>query len=90
MNPSDVIVDDETYDIQDIKDEPDLSDVVNELLTMLLDPVEDVGLYAFLHCDGPYWRLIGHMTRSNLKSLPPPLLTPEEVPLKSLPSTSSF
>ena len=56
---------------------------------MLLDPANEAGLYAFLLCDGLYWRLIGHLTSFNLEPPTPPLLTPEEVDLKSLPSTSS-
>ena len=89
MKPTDVVVDDDTSDILDMKDEPDLSDVAKELLTMLLDPANEAGLYAFLHCDGLYWRLIVHLTCFNLEPSTPPLLTPEEVDLKSLPSTSS-
>ena len=89
MKPSDVVVDDDTSDILDMKDEPDLSDVVKELLTMLLDLANEAGLYAFLLCDGLYWRLIGHLTRFNLKPPSLPLLTPEEDDLKSPPSTSS-
>ena len=89
MKPSDVAVDEETSDILDMKDEPDLSDVVKELLTMLLDPANEAGLYAFLHCDGLHWRMIGHLTRFNLESSTSPLLTQQEVHLKSILSTSS-
>jgi len=83
------VVDEETSDILDMKDEPDLSDVVKELLTMLLDPANEAGLYAFLHCDGLHWRMIGHLTRLNQESSTPPLLTKQEVHQKSILPTSS-
>ena len=83
MKPTDVVAAyDDTDDILDMRNEPDLSDVVKKLL----DPPEETGLYAFLLCDGLNWRLIGSF---NPESFTPQLLKPEEVALKSLQIPSS-
>ncbi len=60
MEPTGIeAADDNTRNIQDITDEPCVLDSVQELLALLMDACEETGRYAFLHCDGVNWKLIG-------------------------------
>ena len=85
MEPTGIVsADDNTRDIQDITDEPCVHDAVEELLALLMDDAcEETGRYAFLHCDGVNWKLIGWFP---LGFTPPPKPEEDATDYKTLPT----
>lgn len=58
MRPTEIVAADITCDIRDMRDKPNVPEIVKELLDPCISP-EETCRYAFLLCDGVKWELVG-------------------------------
>ncbi len=90
MKPTNVVAADITCDIQDMKDKPNIPEIVQELLDSSTSS-EETSRYAFLLCDGVKWELVGCLSVKASTVLPtpvPPQPKPAKTTQKSLPGSS--
>ncbi len=86
MKPTDIVAADITCDIQDMKDKPNIPEIVKELLDACISP-EETSRYAFLLCDGVKWELVGCLSLKASTVLPTPAPT-QSKPALPAPSSS--
>ena len=73
MRPTEIVAADITCDIQDMRDKPNVPEIVKELLDPCISP-EETCRYAFLLCDGVKWELVGCLSLK--ASTPAPAIQP--------------